>query len=49
MIEASGLSKRYGDRLAVDGLSLLAAGELQTQVLPDDVVHRTAHQFIPFG
>jgi hypothetical protein len=30
-------------------LAALAAGELETQVLPDDVVHRVAHQFIPLG
>jgi SMI1 / KNR4 family (SUKH-1) len=30
-------------------LAALAAGELETQVLPDDVVHRAAHQFTPLG
>jgi hypothetical protein len=37
-------------RMPVAGfLAALAAGDLQTQVLPDDVVHRSTHQFIPLG
>ena len=30
-------------------LAALAAGELATRILPDDVVHRPHHQFVPFG
>ena len=30
-------------------LTALAAGELRTAILPDEVVHRPAHQFTPFG
>ena len=37
-------------RMPVTGfLAALAAGDLETQVLPDDVVHRSTHQFIPLG
>ena len=36
-------------RLPVTGfLAALAANELATQILPDDVVHRPAHRFTPF-
>jgi hypothetical protein len=36
-------------RLPVTGfLAALAAGELTTRVLPDEVVHRPSHQFTPF-
>jgi hypothetical protein len=35
--------------LTVTGLlAALAAGELRTDVLPDDVVHRPTHEFVPF-
>ena len=30
-------------------LAALAAGELATRILPDDVVHRPRHEFAPFG
>jgi hypothetical protein len=30
-------------------LAALAAGELATAILPDDVVHRPRHRFAPFG
>ena len=37
-------------RMPVTGfLAALAAGELATAILPDDVVHRPRHQFTPFG
>jgi hypothetical protein len=37
-------------RLPVTGLlTALAAGELQTDVLPDGVVRRPSHEFVPFG
>ncbi|HYT25883.1 MAG TPA: SMI1/KNR4 family protein [Actinomycetota bacterium] len=37
-------------RMPVTGfLAALAAGELATRVLPDDVVHRPTHEFAPFG
>jgi hypothetical protein len=36
-------------RLPVTGfLAALAAGELATRVLPDEVVHRPSHEFTPF-
>jgi hypothetical protein len=37
-------------RMPVTGfLAALAAGELATRVLPDELVHRPSHQFTPFG
>jgi hypothetical protein len=47
---ASRAARQELHRLSVTGfLAALAAGELATRVLPDELVHRPAHRFTSFG
>jgi hypothetical protein len=49
LLESHAASQEIHPMPVTGFLAALAAGELQTQVLPDDIVHRSAHQFLPFG
>jgi hypothetical protein len=49
LLESRAASQEIHRMPVTSFLAALAAGELETEVLPDDVVHRSAHRFIPFG